>query len=179
MKDRQASSHRVNDSNRYKLAKIVRTPHASRKLIRASILSVNAFPLLGKAEFVGVGHYSIVIILFTLYSLRQQRGADDGPCYICHHVAPRGLSPGQIDLMPFIKRSHKQRRANCNSQPSPTLVSAGHSNTASKQGKDTSVNQFVPGRRYQIYSNRMSSHYKQAQYNRQGQQHPRSSEMAR
>ena len=179
MKRRETSGNQAGNSSRICCPKIVRVLFTGIRPIPLSDISVNVFLLLAETEFPESGYHLITIMLFTPCSPCQQPRTNDAASHICNQIIPSRLSSGQVGLMPFIQRPHKQCRGKPDNQPAPILQPACQPHPACEQGKNTSMNQFVPWRGDQIHSNRMCSQYKQAQHNPQRQQHGCSSHMAR
>lgn len=179
MKRRKASGNQSGNSSHGSCPKIVRALFAGMEPIPVSAISVNVFLLFAEAEFPGGGYYLITIVLLTPCSPCQQCRTNDTANHIRNQIIPGCLPSGQINLMPLVQHPYQQRRGHRDHQPAPTLQSACQSCPTSEQGKDTSMNQFIPWRGYQIHSNRMPSQYKQAQNNPQGQQYGCNSQMTR
>lgn len=177
MTERQTSECRPSNSGYTRCLETIRTLYREMTLLETSPVSVKLCWL--KQSFWKLGIYLTVIMLFMPYSPCQQGHTNDSTYHIRNQVLPGRLPPGQINLMPFIQYPYKQRYNNSGNQSAPAFQSACQSNPASEQGKDTSMNQFIPRWGYQIHSDGVLSQYKQAQHDSKRQQHAYGSQMAR
>ena len=109
----------------------------------------------------------------------QQCGTDDTAYHICSQIIPSRVTTGQIHLMPLIKHAGQQRTGNRNRQLRPSMQSTCQTYAPSQQGKNASMKQFIPWRRYQIYCNRLWSQHEQAEDNTQRQQQCYDAEVTR
>jgi hypothetical protein len=85
----------------------------------------------------------------------QKCRTENAPNNICNEVGQSCLTTGEIHLMPFVERTDQQSAKKSDSYFVPSTQIARQTYCASKQGKNTGMNHFIPRVGYQADSYRL------------------------
>jgi hypothetical protein len=171
MEQKQTSGDGESSLTRNSHPAIARMLFMERSQILADNFSASVFPSSTETERRKDPCSTSIVELATSYaSYRQQCRTNDAAYHIRSQIIPSRITAGQVHLMPLIKRADQQGAGSRDYQLGPPMQPATHTHSPSQQGKDSSVNQFIPWRGHQIYSNRLCPKHQQAEDNTQRQQ---------